>query len=60
MRHFYLFSGDIILNIEGKEVKGVRDVLDAIGLEIGRSIQLKVLRPGKGEFIIYVISAAEN
>jgi S1-C subfamily serine protease len=38
-------SGDIITEVDGQPVKGVRDVLDALGLEVGRVMEIKVNRP---------------
>lgn len=55
-----MFSGDIIQEVDGKVVKSPRDVLDSIGLEIGRSMEVKVLRPSIGEVVARVILAAER
>lgn len=37
-------SGDVVLNINGKEVKSVKDVLNEIGLEVGKSLDITVRR----------------
>lgn len=39
-----LYSGDIIAEVNGKPVLGVKDVLTAIGLEVGKSVELKIQR----------------
>jgi HtrA serine peptidase 2 len=36
--------GDVVLNINGKEVKSVKDVLNEIGLEVGKSLDITVRR----------------
>lgn len=38
--------GDVVLNINGKEVSNVKDVLNEIGLEVGKTIDLTVRRNG--------------
>lgn len=39
-------TGDIVLNINGKEVNNVKDVLNEIGLEVGKSIDITIKRNG--------------
>lgn len=34
----------MIVAVDSKEVNGVRDVLEAIGLEAGRTLELRLLR----------------
>lgn len=36
--------GDLIIATDGKPVRHVRDVLECIGLEVGKVIEMKVLR----------------
>lgn len=43
---FITYSGDVVLNINGKEVKSVKDVLNEIGLEVGKNIDLTIRRNG--------------
>lgn len=38
--------GDVVLNINGKEVGNVKDVLSEIGLDVGKTIDLTVRRNG--------------
>ena len=61
--HFYVSlrytSGDIIKEVDGKVVAGVRDVLDVMGLEVGRSIEFKILRDAN-EFSVHLITAPET
>lgn len=40
-------SGDLIAEVDGKEVTGVRDVLEAIGMHVNRTFEFKLLREGK-------------
>lgn len=35
-------SGDVLVSVNGRSVKTVRDVLDAIGLEAGHTLELQV------------------
>jgi len=57
--HFLpLFRGDIIVAIDGKEVTGVRDVLEAIGLEAGKTIEVRLLR-GSNTFNVNLTTAEE-
>ena len=37
-------SGDVIVEVNSRPVRGVRDVLDSLGLEVGREMTLKVMR----------------
>lgn len=37
-------SGDVIVEVNGRPVRGVRDVLDSLGLEVGREMTLKAMR----------------
>lgn len=39
-------TGDVVLNINGKEVGNVKDVLSEIGLDVGKTIDLTVRRNG--------------
>ena len=64
IRDWFLFvlyrSGDVIVEVDGKHVKGVRDVLDAIGFDIGRTISFVVLRPNRGEVsVTFTLEAAK-
>ena len=46
--HIIHSSGDIIYEVNGKEVTGVKDVLDAIGLEAEKTLHFKIHRPNFG------------
>lgn len=46
--------------MNGKAVHGVRDVFDAIGLEVGKSIEFRISRKGSGDINISLITAPEN
>ena len=39
-------SGDIILEIDGMKMSGALDVINAIGLEVGKNLNLKIQRDG--------------
>jgi len=52
-------SGDIIVEVDGKTVNGVRDVLSVIGLEVGRMIEFKILREDK-EMTMTLTTAPET
>ena len=43
---FYLLSGDVILEIDGMKMSGALDVINAIGLEVGKNLNLKIERDG--------------
>ena len=47
------------MEVNGKEVTNVRDVLDAIGLEVGKSLDLKIKRQSYGELTLNMITAPE-
>mmetsp|Transcript_11629 Transcript_11629/g.16004 ORF Transcript_11629/g.16004 Transcript_11629/m.16004 type:complete len:213 (+) Transcript_11629:2-640(+) len=53
-------SGDIIMEVNGKEVKSMRDVLEVIGLEVGKTIQFKVKRHSVGEITLTLTTAPER
>lgn len=55
-----LQSGDLIVKVDGKKVKGVRDVLDAIGLDVGRTIEFGVRRQNGEEATCKVTLASEH
>ena len=42
-----LRSGDIVLEFDGRAVRSTRDILDRLGVEVGKRVRLKVLRDGK-------------
>lgn len=44
--------------IDGKEVTGVRDVLEAIGLDAGKTIEVRLLR-GSNTFTANLTTAEE-
>ncbi len=52
-------SGDVISEVNGKQVTTVRDVLDAIGLEVGKKIDFKLTRNGS-EVTASLVTAPEN
>ena len=37
-----LSSDDTILEVNGKPVSAIRDVLDAIGLDVGKTLSIKI------------------
>ena len=37
-------SGDVIVEVEGKVVTGVKSILDAIGLEVGKEVPFRIVR----------------
>jgi len=45
--------------VNGKEVSGTRDVLEVIGLEVGKTIEFKVKRPEVGDLTITLTTAPE-
>ncbi len=48
----------MIVGVNGKGVHSVRDVLDAIGLEVGRRLELRVRR-GEQELLLGLTTAPE-
>lgn len=54
-----LHSGDLIVAVDDKEVNGVRDVLEAIGLEAGRTLELRLLR-GDTTLTVHLTTAPET
>eukprot|EP01036_Dinobryon_divergens_P027512 gene27512-36301_t len=52
-----LMGGDIIYEVNGKEVTGVKDVLDAIGLEAEKTLNFKISRPNSG--FVYISLTTE-
>ena len=55
----FLCSGDLISKIDGKSVRGVRDVLDAIGLEVGRTLDVELIRQPENVLNVKVTLAPE-
>lgn len=45
-------SGDIIYEVNGKEVNGTRSIFDAVGIEAGKTIELKLHRPSGGDLTV--------
>jgi len=37
-------SGDVIVEVDGKAVTGVKTILDAIGLEVGKDVPFRITR----------------
>jgi S1-C subfamily serine protease len=57
----FVCSGDFITAVDGKPVTGMRDVLDAVGLEVGKTIEMKLQRGGAGaEVTVYLTTAPET
>jgi len=54
-----LQAGDIIVEVDGKPLKGVHTLLHAIGLDIGRRLEMRVNRAG-AELSIVVTSRAAS
>lgn len=50
----------MIVEVNGKPVSGVRDVLDAIGLEVGKSIEFKLQRQRNQAVTVHLITAPED
>lgn len=56
-----LRRGDLVVEIDGKPVKSTRDVLEAIGMEAGQKIQLKVLRDrNRSPIAVTIITEPED
>lgn len=55
-----LDSGDVILEIDDKKVKGLNDVFDAIGIEAGKSHRFRVRRQNGVEETVSLRSEAER
>eukprot|EP01040_Poterioochromonas_malhamensis_P013116 gene13116-14397_t len=53
-------SGDVIIEVNGRPVSGVRDVLDAIGLEVGKTIEFKLQRQRGNEVVARLVTAPED
>ena len=54
------FRGDIIDEVDGKKVTGVRDILDAIGFDVGKEIILKIKRNQYEDLTFRVLTAPEK
>lgn len=54
------YSGDVISEVNGKAVTSVRDVLDAIGLDVGKRIEFKLTRNGNKDLLVTLITAPEK
>lgn len=37
----------MIVSVDGREITGVRDVLEVIGMHVGRTFEFKIQRDGK-------------
>ena len=55
-----LQSGDVIVKVDGKKVKGVRDILDAIGMDVGRTVEFAVQRQTGEQTVCRVTPAPES
>jgi hypothetical protein len=44
------FRRDVILEINGKDIRGVSDMFEAIGYELGKPLEVKVRRPAAALF----------
>lgn len=53
-----LEAKDVIVEVDGKPMRGPQTLLNALGVEIGRSIELKVRREGGGERVVFLTTAA--
>jgi serine protease Do len=54
-----LKEGDVILEFDHRKVAKMRDVIERLGFEYGRSIQMKIRRDGE-EITLNVISSKPN
>ena len=50
----------MIVEVNGKKVNGVRDILDAIGLEVGKVIDFKLQRGNDQEATARLVTAPEG
>jgi S1-C subfamily serine protease len=46
------YSGDVVIEVNNKQVNTVRDVLDEIGLEVGKRIEITVKRNGSNQKLV--------
>lgn len=53
-------SGDIVMAINNKPVKEMKDLLSEIGYEVGKTLKFQILRKGQGELSITLKSASEQ
>ena len=52
-------SGDFIIAVDDKPITGVRDVLDAVGMDVGKTVKIQLRR--RREFItVYLTSVPED
>lgn len=58
--HSIFGSGDFITEVNGKKVHGVKDILEAIGLEVGKSLEIKVQRKNFGALTVSLVTAPEQ
>lgn len=47
-------SGDVVLEIDGKPINSVKEIFDSMGLDVGRTLEMKVRRNSGAEATIYV------
>lgn len=54
-----LKTGDLIINMHGKKIASTRDVLDALGAEVGKKIRMEIMRPpDAAKKVFHIIPAA--
>ena len=52
--------GDIVLSFDGKPVKDTRDILNRLGVEVGKRIEMRVVRDGDEKRLVVVTGQAAN
>lgn len=54
--------GDIIVGIDDKQVRQTKDVLDAIGNDIGKEHSIRILKAGaqRQEETVYLVTAGDR
>ena len=50
--------GDIVLSFDGKPVRDTRDILNRLGVEVGKRIEMRVMRDGDERRLVVVTGQA--
>jgi S1-C subfamily serine protease len=53
-----LQEGDVIIELEGRRIQDVRDLVDVIGLEPGRTFKVTLIRQGMDDPVSVEITSA--
>jgi S1-C subfamily serine protease len=52
-------SGDVFVEVNHKPVRNIRDILDSIGLDVGKTIEFKIQRDNR-DMMVSLTTAPEK